>query len=142
MPGINDHSLAASEHYKALNYLTERIDEFPQWTTTVAFYVAVHAVEALFAHDGHHSDSHEDRNRRLKAENRYKHIWGHYRPLWNDSRIARYMEDHNGKAYPIFSVYLPGSEVRTTHLNHHLHQILQSVRKLTGRNDFCAIPVN
>lgn len=138
MPSINDHERAASENWKALDYLCLRIDEFPQWATTVAFYLAVHAVEALFAHHGHHSDSHEMRNRRLKSENRYQHIWKHYRPLWNDSRIARYLEDHNGNKHPIFKTYMPGDQVRKTHVNHHLKQVIGSVRMLLGNQQFVA----
>lgn len=137
MPGKNDHAILATENLKALAYLCARIDDFPQWATTVAFYASLQAVEALFAHDGFDSDQHSDRNRRLKSDRRYQHIWRHYRPLWNDSLIARCMEDAAGAQHsPVFSRYMDGNAVRRTHIQHNLVQIIKSCRRLMNDAEF------
>ncbi len=63
-------------------------DEFPDWLATVAFYKAVHLVEAVFARAERPSKNHSDRNYRLKRK--YKSIWMAFHPLYNSSKVARY----------------------------------------------------
>lgn len=135
MPGKSDHEKAARENWKALNFLASRIDDFPQWVTCVAFYTAVHVVEAIFADEGHHSDDHADRNQTLKQK-RFQHVWKHYRPLWNDSLIARYLEDDAGNVYPLFSQYMPPEQVKSVHVDHNLVQIVHSARRLMDDESF------
>ena len=138
MPDKSDHTTLASENLKTLRYICQRIDDFPQWATTIATYAALQAIEALFAHRGIHSDQHGDRNRRLKSDSQFSHIWKHYRPLYNDSLLARYMEDaHSSRTIgPLFSQYMSGEKVMQKHVKHHLHQIIRSVRNITGDDDF------
>lgn len=137
MPGKQDHETLAKENLKALQFIRTKIDEFPGWATTIAFYSALQVVEAVFAHEGIHSDQHGDRNGMLKRQNRYKHIWTHYRDLWNDSLIARYMEGcGDNQPGPLFSAYMSGAKVEQTHIKHNLHQIIKSARKLIGDNNF------
>jgi hypothetical protein len=137
MPAKIDHETLACENLKTLEFLRSRIDDFPHWVTVVAFYAAVQIVEAVFAADGLHSDDHKSRNRTLKSTPRYAQLWKHYHPLWNDSLIARYMEDVAGGAHgPLFAEYMPGSDVEKTHLRHHLRQIIQSARRLLADERF------
>ena len=134
------------ENNAALQYLLLRIDDFPQWVITVAFYKALHIVEAMFAADSKSkkkdTDNHETRNRLLKTERRYQQIWSHYRVLWNDSLVARYLKENetfDSKNPPFrFLNYLPAEMIVNQHLNHHLHQILESARTLLKDRTFLA----
>ncbi|MCH7596907.1 MAG: hypothetical protein IID35_10145 [Planctomycetes bacterium] len=65
-------------------------DEFSDWLAIVAFYTAVHLVEAIFARQGVPSHNHPQRNRRLKR--RYPEIWRNFRPLYNASTLLRYTD--------------------------------------------------
>jgi hypothetical protein len=62
--------------------------QFPDWTATVAFYKAVHLVQALFHLTGDSCGSHSGRNGILKGK--YPHLWKQYHPLYSFSRLARY----------------------------------------------------
>lgn len=75
--------------------LLSRLDaEFPDWIVTISFYVALHAIDALLEHDKVEGiASHDARNEALKQVNRYKHIYQHYRPLYDLSRRVRYLAD-------------------------------------------------
>jgi hypothetical protein len=66
-------------------------DEFADWLAIVAFYKAVHLVEAMFARQGAPSHSHFHRNQRLKRH--FPMIWKHFRPLFDASKLVRY-SDH------------------------------------------------
>jgi RNase P protein component len=137
MPGQQDHEILARENLKALQFIRTRVDDFPQWATIIAFYSALQVVEALFANEGVHSDQHTDRNHRLKSEKRYQHIWKHYRDLWNDSLIARYMEDAARSRHgPLFAVYLTDARVEQTHVRHNLAQVIKSARRLMKNEEF------
>src|SRR3990172_8898931 len=98
MPSKDAHLAAARENQDVIDYLCLQVDKFPGWIATVAFYKALHVVEALFAVDGTgsggHTDRHEDRNRLLKKTSRYQHIWKSYRPLYQASLIARYLREN------------------------------------------------
>ena len=65
-------------------------DEYPDWLAVVAFYKAVHLVEALFARQGTQSKNHTDRNRRLKKH--HPAIWKAFIPLFNASKLLRYTD--------------------------------------------------
>jgi hypothetical protein len=70
-------------------------DQFPDWLAIVAFYKAVHLVEALFARQGAPSHNHGHRNRRLKK--RYPSIWRDFAALFRASTLLRYT-DHEMSA--------------------------------------------
>ena len=65
-------------------------DEFSDWLGIVAFYTAVHLVEAMFARQGAPSHDHAHRNRRLKRQ--HPAIWRNFRPLYNASNLLRYTD--------------------------------------------------
>ncbi len=131
MPSKATHISAAQENQVTLDYLCERIDDHLPWVTTVAFYRAVHIVEAVLADDADgHSDSHKARNDVLKSQRKYQHIWRNFRPLYNVSCVARYLgKDPNYKG---FSDYMPTAEVKSKVLNHYLSQIEQSAKRILG----------
>lgn len=73
------------------DFLATIPDKYCDWTVTVAFYTAVHAVEAVFAKDSvQHEGSHKGRNQILKLRSRYHTVWRNFRPLWAASQVARY----------------------------------------------------
>ena len=61
---------------------------FPDWIVTAAFYKAVHIVEALLVRKGRGTIAHHQWNGILKRM--FATVWKEYRPLYNQSRIARY----------------------------------------------------
>ena len=62
--------------------------QFPDWIVTAAFYKAVHLVEGLLVRKGCPTGNHYQRNETLKR--RFPGVWRGYRPLYNQSRVARY----------------------------------------------------
>ena len=134
MPSREAHIAAARENQRALEYLSERIDSFGGWVAVVAFYKALHLVEALFASDGTeggHTDDHRTRNAVLKNTNRYQHIWRFYRPLYQTSLIARYLrENERAPDYEVFSRFMPPEKVQSQIIGHYLKQVEASVERL------------
>ena len=129
MPDKRAYLAAAQRDQKVIDRLLEGPTDFSEWITTIAFYKALHLVEALFAHDGAwHEKSHVSRELLLKATTRYSHIYEHYRSLWNASMVARYLQGES-----IFSNYLSLEEVRSELLNHRLKKIEKSVSNLMKR---------
>jgi len=61
------------------------------WVVTIAFYVALHRVEAWFAGKGLHFKSHDQRDDWLtKARELRRGVWPRYKELEFQSRQARY----------------------------------------------------
>ena len=122
MASTTDH-LNQWEHNRRL--LTRLEPEFPDWIITVTFYVSLHAVDALLAHDNvTRIVSHDARNDTLKRVNRYQQIYRHYRPLYDLSRRVRYL------AKP--AEWLPAAEIETGIFGRYLYPLETSVAKLTS----------
>ena len=137
MPSKEDHLTKAEHNKGVMQYLLERKPGCPDWVVTVAFYCALHLVDALLACDKdstaqRHPHDHNSRERVLK-QNRYKAISKHYLPLKNASIIARYLSELKGRSYRSFSDYMGMDRVRTTIINHRLLQIEKSVRHLLSQ---------
>ncbi|MEQ1891016.1 MAG: hypothetical protein ABL998_00600 [Planctomycetota bacterium] len=135
MAKASDHIQLANRNQEALAFLLEADSRFPEWVTTVAFYKAVHVVEAVFvANDLDASTEHKDRLRKLKSDRRFGKIYEHFRPLFNASLIARYLIDPEGrsKTYRTFSDYLPADKVSAEMVRHRLHQVEESAVKFLG----------
>ena len=80
-----------------------------------------------------HTDDHKIRNRLLKTTNRYAQLWRMYRPLWEASLVARYLQvDDNAPAYEDFTQYMSRTQVEQRVLGHYLVQIEASASKLLG----------
>lgn len=118
-----DHIALANRNDVALRHLMLRPHDSPEWIATVAFYKAVHVVEAVLAAQRlGHSNSHFERLTALKAV-RFRELFRQFRPLYQASRIARYMEYHGERnadgtvlvapigVYTVFTTYLPPDEV-------------------------------
>ena len=140
MPSKEAHIAAANENQEVIDYLLNRVDDFPGWVVTVAFYKAVHVVEAMFAHEnaiGGHTDQHTIRNNTLKRTKQYQHIWKNYRLLWQASLIARYLRENNNRpTYEVFSRHIPPNRVKPLAIDHWLHQVEKAVGKRIGDENF------
>lgn len=72
------------------------------WIAVVAFYTGLHIVDAvLYCLDSgatQHGYSHARRTEFVKSNNRLENIWKCYRPLYNTSLVARYMQDEDTPA--------------------------------------------
>lgn len=128
MPTESSHLAKAEHDLSAMNYLAEAESDYADWVTCTAFYQAVHLVEALFAHDNgkHHSSDHGQRERVLRSERRYSHIYRFYRKLRDASEVARYLSDQHFS----FSDYMNAEYVEGTVVGHWLTQIRNSVQRL------------
>lgn len=101
-----DHVVLANKNHDCLLQLAGNPVAFPEWVTTVAFYKAVHVVEAVFANElRYHSTSHDSRQRRLKTEPKLKAIFTDFQALMTASRIARYLEASSGKMTTRFKTF-------------------------------------
>ena len=81
---------------------------------TVAFYKAVHLVEAVFkVQDGTDSTSHHEREAALKRSSKLKTLFPDYQALLTASRIARYLQaDQKVPRFSGFTDYLTAEEVK------------------------------
>jgi hypothetical protein len=106
MPHLNAHAALARRTQAVLDILLRSCDANPDWVATVAFYKAVHIVEAVFKHeDGSDSIGHGDRNLRIRQD--HPDIWRLYAPLWMASKVARYLEcgEHGTPSHQSFSTF-------------------------------------
>jgi hypothetical protein len=86
-----DHIELANTNQNLIDHLIGE-NSFHDWLTTVAFYKAVHVVEAVFDNHLHkHSHSHADREDRLKRTTRFELVFKNYLHLLNESRTFRYL---------------------------------------------------
>jgi hypothetical protein len=135
MPSETEHLVVASRNQELINHLIPHIDRFAEWITVIAFYKALHIVEAVFyrTHREKHGRNHESREQMLKTTKRYQQIYRHYRPLWAASTVARYLEDRSrGQEYSSFSDYLKPADVQARILNHYLRQLENSAQAILG----------
>lgn len=137
MPSESSHLSTAIENRATAVKLADR-EEGLAWATTIAFYSALHLVEAAFAHGGDHFDSHASRNQHLKEERSLQAIWRHYKPLYDHSLKARYLTDEDGSAEALVRKHLGVDGVQQKILNHHLRQVEKSVAKILGRSEIFA----
>jgi hypothetical protein len=136
MPSQAAHLDLACRNQELINHLMKDVDRFPDWITTVAFYRALHLVEAVFATDPaiKHGGDHGSRLRHLKSIKKYNAIYKAYHPLWTASIVARYLEDkETGGQFSSFSKYLTVEQVKSTILNHYLRRVESSVEQLLGK---------
>jgi hypothetical protein len=140
MPDENAHIRLAKHNQDLINHLLPDKKNYSDWITTVAFYKALHLVEAVFFCERSilHGRSHENRDSHLKSIKKFEQIYRHYRPLWAAATIARYLENvGKGKTYNNFYEYLDPDEVESKILKHRLMQLERSARKFltdSGRN--------
>lgn len=104
------------------DFLATISPQYPDWMVTVSFYVALHAIDTLLAHDGVKVTNHDGRNRALIQTNRYQFISSKYLSLYNLCRTIRYLAD------PI--QWVPLEKIEADVLKRYLYPIEQSVQKL------------
>ena len=100
----------------------------PDWVCVVAFYEAVHWIEAVFAARDPiygHSNSHPERRERLKGDPKYRQLLKWFNRLWEVSLVARYLT-FGGTDYPLFRNYLDPAGVDALLVN-----ALGAVRTIT-----------
>ncbi len=100
MPRTHEHIQQAQHNQELLKSLD--IDNFPflDWVATIAFYAALHYVEAWFASQGKgmHYTAHQERNRAISQVDEFRPvIWPNYRALQDCSHLARYKCTHPSK---------------------------------------------
>ncbi len=127
------HLAVAERNQITLDWLLRDTESHSPWIATVAFYKALHLVEAAFTTnpDFKHHHSHEAREKYLKRTRRYAQIWKFYRLLWSASVVARYLEDRSGE-YSSFSDYLSPDDVKSKVVGYWLREVEKSVGKVLG----------
>ena len=85
MPSLDAHLATARNNYDLLAYLrANRLATDAGWVAVVAFYTALHVVEAVFAklhHGGiEPTTTHYERRNVLRNVRQYSKLWQHYRP--------------------------------------------------------------
>ncbi len=135
MPDSANHLAVAKRNGELIQHLLQTNDRHSEWVAVVAFYKALHLVDAMLFRDHHskHGGDHIERQQLLKRTTRYQNIYHHYRPLFAASCVARYL-DFGGMEYSAFSTYLPPTEVVSKLINHHLKQLEISVMKIIDKN--------
>jgi hypothetical protein len=128
---VDDHVALANRTHETLECLIAAGPKHSPWIATVAFYKALHVIEAMFATlSMRRSTSHDDRERQLRSQRRFDHIFKHYRSLQTTALIARYLSDTKGQAFKSFEDYMPGSTVLSEVVHHRLQQVEVSATKL------------
>ncbi len=116
-----EHIAIANRNQAVLEYLLEDPAKCAEWVAVVAFYKALHVVEAIFSRDAKvgHIHNHHIRLEKLKRETQYKKLFSIYRVLWSAASVARYLEDSSssshsgsGRLYSRFEDYLPIADLR------------------------------
>jgi hypothetical protein len=86
MATVAEH-LSQAKHNQSFLETIDRPD-YPDWLATVAFYKALHLVEAMFRVGNHKTGSHLRRNNILRKH--YLSVWREYKTLYSFARLARY----------------------------------------------------
>jgi len=104
-------------------FISQIPGHYADWIVTVAFYTALHAVEAILTADGARPrSSHKDRHTILQAERRYQKIHEDYCTLYDLALVARY------SASP--AKWLPPAEIDEKVIRGTVYPIEASVRRL------------
>lgn len=131
MPKENDHLVLAQHNQEAIDFLLTGGDRFPDWIATVAFYKALHLIDALLDREyGLDGIDHGNRRHILKQNRRYRVIYEHYKAMEEASTIARYLAAPGGSAYRTFADYCSPEKVREHLLKHRLAGIEKSIENL------------
>jgi hypothetical protein len=133
MPNKDCHLAVARRNQAVIDQFLANGNTHPEWVAIVAFYKALHIVDAvLFAnHSDKHGGSHDNRNQILKTTTRYQNLYRHYRPLFSASLVGRYLETDQ-QQFRCFDDYLSAADVVSILLDHHLRQLEKSAEKIIG----------
>ena len=133
MPDKEAHLRLAEHNQQTIAHLAKGFTMFSDWITTVAFYRALHLVEAAFACDSQvlHRSDHTRRNRVLKKNPKYQTLYRFYRRLWQASNVARYLERQGKSAVATFASYMTPEDVKNDVLGDWLPKIEKHTSRLT-----------
>lgn len=91
MPTAQAHLRQAQHNRELIEALDPSSTRFLDWLVTVAFYTALHQIEAWFADNGLHSEDHTQRDDWLsRVKELRRTVWPRYKELEFQSRQARY----------------------------------------------------
>lgn len=91
MPNADTHLHQAQHNHALIETLDPENTVYLDWIVTIAFYVAVHRVEAWLAQKGIHLETHTQRDDWLAHEKELRRVvWPNYKELEFQSRRARY----------------------------------------------------
>jgi hypothetical protein len=90
MPPRKAHEDKARSIERTLSLLDDYDADHWDWVAILAFYAALHWLDASFADGGLHPSNHRQRNRAVQG----LPIWDEYHELYSVSRIARYEAGH------------------------------------------------
>lgn len=127
------HIQVANRNQITLEALCVDIDAHGPWIATIAFYKALHVVEAVFFYDKDilHTTDHGRREFALKTKKKYQSIWRHYSLLIRAATEARYLEDTDTSAAK-FSASFPSKSLLSILIFDALHQVEKSAAKVGG----------
>lgn len=90
MPPAQEH-LDQVRHNQGLIHTLRNSTSFLDWTITVAFYTALHLVEAYFDHRySRHSSTHARRESMMRRQPELRPVYNAYRDLRTRSEDSRY----------------------------------------------------
>lgn len=124
-----EHIALANRNQGVLDLLLQYPTISAEWVAVVAFYKALHVVEAIFSRDQRisHTHNHHVRLETLKNERRYQLLFPPYRALWTAGLVARYLEAQipagtgSVQRFSRFDDYLPAANLRPDLLDRFLH---------------------
>ncbi len=90
MPTPQEHEGKSRAIERLFSVFNDNEPDHWDWLAIVAFYAALHWVDAALAHQGLHPSNHRERNRMAQG----LPIWNEYYELYAVSRIARYEAGH------------------------------------------------
>jgi len=132
----SDHLALADRNQGAIAFLLTEADNHPDWIATIAFYKAIHLIEALFHRFStvKHGGNHSNREQILKAwrDPRYDDIYKHLMALKQASCVARYLSVQGGGrgAYTKFEDYMTADGVQKDILGTRLHLLEKAARNM------------
>jgi hypothetical protein len=93
MPSADLHLEQAKHNERLIGFLDVHTSPFLDWIVTIAFYAALHYVEAFFYNHApvRHSDNHQHRVSLLRTYAPNVAVFKTYERMYNWSRLARYI---------------------------------------------------
>lgn len=132
MPSESDHLVLAAHNQDTVDFLLTGGDRFPDWVVTVAFYKALHLVDAMLDRlEGKHGVDHRTRSTILRGNRRYLNVLKHYNALKEASVVARYLSARRGpRSYRTFADYCPPQRVKSEYVDGRLKELQKSIDRL------------
>jgi hypothetical protein len=118
-----DAHVAQWQHNRSL--LGEIPASHPDWVVTVAFYTAVHAIDAALTFEGVTVCNHDQRFEAIAGLNRMLKVGTLYHPLYDLCRKVRYTADPNQ--------WIPPAELERQVIRRYLLPLEQSIEGLIGK---------